>query len=132
MTGERLGPAALAGVACGLRTFSVPLALAVRGGNPVRAPLALAAAGELAADKLPGVPARTAPGPLALRLAAGGFSGHALAGRAGLAAGVAGAAAGTFAGGRARGALTQRTGLPDWPVAVAEDAVAYALAALVT
>ena len=123
------GAAALAGFACGLRTFSAPLALARH--TRFRAFLAVAAAGELVGDKLPSVPSRTAPGPLALRMAAGGLCGHALAGRPGLAAGVAGAAVGSFAGQRSRGMLAERTGLPDWPFAVAEDAVAYTLAALV-
>ena len=128
------GAAALAGFACGLRTFSAPLALALRGrldGTPVRVGLACAAGGELVGDKLPSVPSRTAPGPLALRIAAGGFCGHVLAGRPGLAAGAAGAAAGSFAGRRARGLLTERTGRPDAVFAVAEDALAYGLAALV-
>jgi uncharacterized membrane protein len=126
--------AALAGFACGLRTFSGPLALALHGrldGTPARVGLAAAAAGELVGDKLPSVPSRTAPGPLALRMAAGALCGHVLAGRAGLAAGAAGAAAGSFAGQRARGLLSERTGKPDALFAVAEDAVAYALAALV-
>ncbi len=123
--------AALAGFACGLRTFSAPLALALRGRLGGRSFLAVAAAGELVGDKLPSVPSRTAPGPLALRLAAGALCGHVLAGRAGLAAGAAGAAAGSFAGQRARGLLSERTGKPDAVFAVAEDAVAYALAALV-
>jgi uncharacterized membrane protein len=128
------GAAAAAGFACGLRTFSAPLALALRGrlgGTPVRAGLALAAAGELVGDKLPSVPSRTAPGPLALRVAAGAFCGHVLGGRSGLVAGAAGAAAGSFAGQRARGELAERTGRPDAVFAVAEDALAYALAALV-
>ena len=123
------GAATLAGFACGLRTFSGPLVLARRA--PVRAFLAFAAAGELVGDKLPSVPSRTAPGPLALRVAAGAFCGHVFAGRAGLVAGAAGAAAGSFAGQRARGLLTERTGRPDAVFAVAEDTVAYALAAAV-
>jgi uncharacterized membrane protein len=131
----RLGAAALAGFACGLRTFSAPLALALRGrlgGRPVRAFLGLAAAGELVGDKLPSVPSRTAPGPLALRLGAGGIGGRALAGTPGLAVGVAGAAAGAFAGRRARVALTERTGLPGALLGGVEDAAAYAIAALAT
>jgi uncharacterized membrane protein len=132
---NRLGAAALAGAACGLRTFSAPLALALRGrldGRPARVLLGLAAAGELVGDKLPSVPSRTAPGPLALRLGAGALSGRALAGAPGLAAGVAGAAAGAFGGQRARVALTDRTGLPGGLLGAMEDAVAYAVALAAT
>ena len=59
-----LRDAALLGVATGLRTFSGVGALALHGrlgGRRVRPAIVAAAAGELAPDKLPGVPARTQP-----------------------------------------------------------------------
>jgi hypothetical protein len=53
---QRVGGAALLGAACGMRTFTGPAALALRGrleGAPVRAALIAAAAGEAIADKTP-------------------------------------------------------------------------------
>ncbi|MDX1663991.1 MAG: DUF4126 family protein [Candidatus Promineifilaceae bacterium] len=91
--------------------------------------LTLMAAGELAADKVPSIPARVEPGPLIGRALSGASAGAALSmardrsPAAGAALGAVAALAGTFAGYYARRALTQGSGLPDPPVALLEDAL---------
>jgi uncharacterized membrane protein len=88
------------------------------------------ALGELVADKLPFVPARTKPGPLVARILLGGLSGAALAVSAGgslvagAVVGAIGAVAGTFGGYQARHALVTRSGAPDLVIALLEDVVA--------
>ena len=99
----------------------------------------LLAAGELVGDKLPQTPSRTAAFPLAGRLAFGAGCGMVLAASftdesarkpSGLAApallGALGALAGSFAMAWARRSLTKGAGLPDPPVALAEDAAGLA------
>ena len=88
------------------------------------------ALGEYVGDKLPNTPNRTAPGPLIARLAFGGLVG-ALAATGvkgsmpeGIVLGVAGALVGTFLGYQVRKHLVERTGRPDWNIAVIEDAAA--------
>jgi uncharacterized membrane protein len=87
---------------------------------------------ELTTDKLPNTPARTAPLGLIARVLFGGFCGAALSLSAGggvvVAAivGVLGALAGTFGGYNIRHALVAKAHLPDFAVALAEDAVAIA------
>jgi uncharacterized membrane protein len=94
------------------------------------------AAGEMVADKLPFVPSRIKPLPLAGRGLLGGVAGAAVfknAGRSiplGLAIGASGAVAGSFGGYYARSFLSKRTGLPDLVWAVAEDALAIGLGRL--
>ncbi|MBN0039500.1 hypothetical protein JN535_04830 [Cellulosimicrobium cellulans] len=100
-----------------------------------RAGAAAGVVGEMVGDKLPQTPSRLAgPGPV-FRLGSGAVGGVLLArrrtGPAGLvaaaAAGAAGAAVGTWGGAAWRRlAVGSR---PDWPGAVAEDAVALTLAA---
>jgi uncharacterized membrane protein len=134
-TARRIGGAALTGVACGMRTFTGPAALAVRGRvrrGWARAALVAAAAGEAVADKTPFVPPRTSPPPLAARIGSGALSGGAVAGMPGAAAGALGAAAGAFGGQRARSGLGRLTELPDALLAVVEDGAAVAAAALAT
>ena len=149
------------GAVAGLRSM-MPLALLsahlTRAPHPPAGPVALlgrpsvcralvlAAAAELVADKLPFVPARTAPLPLAGRLAAGAVVaaaasqlGHAARGngtwRRGPARGwllpaLAGAAAalgGSLIGSRFRAAGAHLQ-LPDLPLALAEDAAALLVA----
>lgn len=145
--------AALLGFAAGLRS-QLPLALLARAiGNraftqnvkgpfallrnrTVQCGLALAATGEFIADKTPFVPSRINPGPLAGRLVAGGLTASAFArysGRSILPAALLGATTaglGSFAGYYARTGLTKKTGLPDLPVALAEDGLAYLLSRL--
>ncbi len=127
--------AAAIGAACGLRAFSGPGVLAWRGGlgdGPLRAVMLTLAAGELAGDKLPWTPPRTAPPALAARIASGACCGHRLGGPAGAALGVAAAVGAAFAGQHARAALVAAFPLPDAAVALAEDAGTYALAAAAT
>src|SRR3954454_16678954 len=89
--------AALAGLAASMRTFSAPTGVALHGrltGVPRRLTF-LAAAGEIALDKLPQATPRTAPAPGGARIAAGALCGGALAGRAGVVSGAAAAFAGS-------------------------------------
>jgi uncharacterized membrane protein len=126
--------AALAGLASSMRTMAGPALLAARGtiaGRP-RTAVLLAAAGELASDKTPFIPDRTGAPAVAGRVAAGAYTGRALAGPAGLAAGAAGAAVGSFATFRARKLAADATGLPDPVIAIGEDLLAYCAAAVAT
>jgi hypothetical protein len=126
--------AALAGLACSMRTFAGPGLLAVRGrirGKP-RIAVLVAAGGELAADKAPQASARTDPPALAGRIGAGAYTGHRIAGPAGAAAGALSAAVGTYATWRARGLAVTATGLPDPVVALGEDLACEAIAAIAT
>jgi uncharacterized membrane protein len=92
--------------------------------------------GELVADKLPFVPPRTQPGPLGGRMVMGAVAGLAVGSEAhgagakmgGAALGAAGAVVGSFGGNAYRSLAVKATGLPDLPVAVAEDVAAAALA----
>jgi uncharacterized membrane protein len=132
---RRLGRAGLVGVACGMRTFMGPAALAARGRfgrGLARAALVAAAVGEAVGDKTPLVPPRTSPPPLAGRIVSGALTGAAVAGVAGAAVGALGAAGGAFGGQRARSGLGRLTGLPDALFAVVEDGAAVAAAALAT
>jgi uncharacterized membrane protein len=126
--------AVLAGLACSMRTFAAPAALAVRGriAGGARVAVLLACADELVVDKLPAATNRFSPLPLGGRVAAGASSGGAIAGPAGIAAGAAGAFAGSYATWQARRLAVEATGLPDPVVAVAEDLLALALAAAAT
>jgi uncharacterized membrane protein len=133
----------LLGASSGVRTFSGPLVLGLRGADGLSGPLGargarallgVAAVGEMVADKLPGVPDRIRSGALLGRTVAGAVCGGMLAHGLGAPAvrgallGGAGAVAGAHLGFAARRALTQRVGLPDWPVALGEDLLCLALA----
>ncbi|MBW9207276.1 hypothetical protein KV097_15140 [Mumia sp. zg.B17] len=90
-------------------------------------------ASELVVDKLPQTPSRLRLAPLAGRVAAGGLAGFQIA-RLGKApvvastvAGAAAALAGSYAGNAWRQAWA-RTGKPDLPAALAEDAASIGLA----
>lgn len=93
---------------------------------------------ELIADKLPKTPARTTPIGLTARLILGGLSGAAVAAGSGIiaylggAAGSIGALAGAFAGYVVRRKLVSRSHLPDFPVALTEDAIAIVGGLLIT
>lgn len=91
--------------------------------------LTLFEAGEMIVDKLPIVPSRTSPQPLAGRALSGAAAGAALfaseggSKAAGGALGAAGAVAGALAGERLRAQIGQRLGVPDTLVALLEDGV---------
>src|SRR3954447_2969966 len=96
-----LAGAALLGAAGGMRTFTGPAALALRGrllpGSNARFAVIAAAAGEYAGDKTPVVPARVSAPALVGRTASGAFGGRVLAGTPGALIGGAAAVASTFA-----------------------------------
>lgn len=141
------------GIVAGLRSMTAPAAVAWAAhfgwlrldGTPLafldstaaRYILLAAMLGELVADKLPFTPARTGIGPFAARIVSGGFSGAAIAVglgaplAAGALAGALGALAGTLGGYQARTRLVRALGVPDFPVALAEDVVAVGTALLV-
>jgi uncharacterized membrane protein len=94
--------------------------------------LSAMAALELAGDKLPAVPHRIAPGPLAGRAAVGALVGAIAAGRdhtvAGAVVGAGSAIAAAVAAWAVRRELGRATMLPDAAIAMAEDAIAIAAA----
>jgi uncharacterized membrane protein len=133
-----IGRALMLGTAAGMRSslgFSAPKLVGrqtptstirqVWSGLPI--------AGELIVDKLPQTPSRLLPPGLIGRFTSGAFGAFLLARRQGAAlplpvlAGIAGAAAGAY-GGAAWRRWADAKG-PDWPAAVAEDALALTLAA---
>jgi uncharacterized membrane protein len=145
-----LGSSFAVGLLAGLRSMSAP-ALASRithtGGalsGPSRgfirrgnAPLVLAliAAGELFADKLPLMPSRKKAPSFAWRVASGALSAGAMSESRGdlplsLLAGGLGAAAGTLGGSALRSKLADAFG-HDLPAALVEDALVIGIAALV-
>lgn len=119
------------GVASGLRTMAAPTT--VFRGAPWHGLLVFGAIGELIVDKLPATPSRTRPVGLLARSVAAAFAAGAVAARegddaaTGAVIGVAGALASAFLGAAYRGAAA-RSGIPDLPVALLEDIVAYATA----
>ncbi len=119
------------GASAGMRTFMAPAALALRTPSlpmAVRAAAALAAAGEVVGDKLPGVPDRREPQALAGRVVSGAGSGWRVAGPLGAIAGGTAAMTSALAMASARARLGKALGLPDPVLAVAEDAIAAGLA----
>jgi uncharacterized membrane protein len=88
------------------------------------------ALGELVADKLPKTPSRKTAVPFGARIVAGALSGAAVAAGggqsavAGAVAGALGAAAGTLGGYQLRTGLVRALKVPDFVVALLEDAVA--------
>jgi uncharacterized membrane protein/uncharacterized protein (UPF0548 family) len=125
-----VGPAILSRLSIRARSDLLSRALASRRTARV---LAALAAGELIADKVPGVPDRVRFAPLAARAASGALAGHVVSirggrdGRAGAAVGAVTALAATWATWRLRGFVAQR--LPAILAAVLEDAVVAGLAA---
>jgi len=136
----------LIGVIGGLRTMTAPAVVAWAANrhwlNLDSSPLALsgtlgavlvftmAALGELVIDKLPATPNRTRLIGLVARGVFGGLSGAAIAVAGaqsfalGLVPGVAGAIAGAFAGYEVRKRLVRALKVPDFVIALLEDAVA--------
>jgi uncharacterized membrane protein len=129
-----IGDAALAGLASSMRS-TVGLALLVTRGRisgRVGRVILLAAVGELIADKTPAAPDRTAPPSVAVRAAAGAYTGRAIGGSPGAVIAGLSAAVGTFATFHARAWAVRRTGWPDPLVAVGEDVLALTSAAIAT
>jgi uncharacterized membrane protein len=148
VTPASLAAAAGLGFASGLRTFQglawVARSLAGRApdrdgpalerwlGRPgIARLLAVLAAGELAVDKMPGVPDRIRLPPLTGRALAGAAAGGLAAGRdrraAGAALGAGGAVLGAFTGWYLRREAARATTLPDIAVALLEDALAVSV-----
>ena len=142
----------LLGAITGLRTMT-PMAVlcwfAYRGDLPVDGTWAawtgklptviiftLLAVGELVGDKLPRIPDRVAPIPLASRVLFGGLVGAIVATSLdgsvleGIFLGVGGALIGAFGGFLIRRELSVQLGCKDWQVAVAEDVIAISCAVL--
>jgi uncharacterized membrane protein len=137
------------GMCAGLRSMIAPAAIAwasqfsrlpVLGQTPLSFMAAPATAyiftalacAELVGDKLPFTPSRLTIGPLAGRVVMGALSGMALFAAVhqsmpigGIAGGL-GAGAGAYIGYHVRRALTMRLKLPDFLVALVEDAIAIA------
>ena len=139
-----------AGAVAGMRSMTAPAVVSYKmkriakaeglshptgfGGTRVGTALALAAIGELVADKLPKTPNRTDPPALIARGISGAFAGAALSGsgrnekiKGAVLGGIAaiGAAYGMY---YLRAWLVKRTGVPDAVVAIGEDAIALTLA----
>jgi len=129
--------AAVIGAVSGLRTFT-PAGALFAGGSRWARPSLLLAAGELLGDKLPVTPSRVSLLPLLARAAAGGWSGRAVArefggsSTAGAAFGAATAVGAAWLGYGLRSYLTKQRRLPDFPVALVEDAIAIFAARAVT
>jgi uncharacterized membrane protein len=94
------------------------------------------AVGEYVGDKLPKTPNRISPAPLLARLVFGGLVGSIAAtalnepGIEGVLLGVMGAGLGAFAGFMIRREVVEKTGLPDWQIAVMEDVLTLLWAGL--
>jgi uncharacterized membrane protein len=136
----------LIGVIAGLRSMTAPAVvawaarlgwldlhdspLAFMGSTVAVVVFTLGALGEIVADKLPRTPSRTKPAPLIGRILLGGLAGAAVAAAASqsipLAAvlGAAGGIAGAFGGYEIRTRLVRALEVPDFVVALLEDAVA--------
>ncbi len=118
------------GVASGLRSMTGPAVARWQANDPLRLAFAALAAGELIADKLPATPARTVVPSVVFRTLAGGFAGRSVAVALkgdvvrGAIAGALGALAGTYGGYFLRTQIVRATALPDFVVAIVEDAIA--------
>ncbi len=125
------------GAVAGSRSLA-PAAMLLGGGSNWSRAAKLLAAGELVGDKLPMTPSRMSRPALGVRALSGAFSGGAVAARRsgnrffGMGCGLAGALLGSWLGYTLRANLVKKRGLPDFPVALAEDALALGLAYVVT
>jgi uncharacterized membrane protein len=141
------------GVIAGLRSMTAPAAVSwaahlkwvqlansrwvFMGSAAAVAIFSLLAVAEIVNDKLPKTPNRTAPGLLIGRLLLGGFSGAVLCASAnqseiiGAIVGAVGALAGTFGGYHARKGLVAGLKVPDFVIALVEDAIAIGGAYLI-
>lgn len=126
-----LGDVAALGAISGLRTFTGPAILALRGrwgDGPVARLVPLGAVGELVGDKLPAIPPRSDAPALLARIASGAAAGATLAGPRGAGLGAAAATATTYASERLRAVVGKRTGVPDPVLGLIEDGLAIGIA----
>ena len=146
MNASALAFAVLMGVVAGSRSMLAPAAVAWAAwlgrleagsgwlllfGHPwARWVWSLLSLGEFVTDQLPFTPSRTVPIQFGGRLVSGGLCGAAIGGVPGAVAGIVGAVIGTLGGRALRGKLAAAFG-GDHPAALAEDALALALAAAV-
>jgi uncharacterized membrane protein len=124
----------LVGALSGSRSLLGPALVAQRAApRPLRPVVGLLAAGEMAADKDPRLPDRTAPLPLAGRLLTGALTAAAIAapgrGLRAAVAGAVGAAWGAYGLFHLRRLATHRLGVPNTVAGVVEDALAVAAGA---
>lgn len=118
------------GFTAGLRTFTPFAAVRYPYHNWTSIVAIVLAIGELIADKLPSIPARTTPGPLIFRILVGGYCAWAISSRLGtpgalaILLGAAGAIAGTYGGYFWRTKTAPAIKLPPMAAALIEDAVA--------
>ena len=130
-TALALGHALLIGIVAGMRTMVAATAVLFARHSFWWIVFAVFALIEIITDKMPRTPARTQPVPLLIRLIIGGACGYFLIGATpwiGALCGVIGALIGSYGGYLLRRMLTKQVGLPDLPVALAEDVVAILLA----
>jgi len=126
------------GAVAGLRTMTAPAATLGAKDSPWTGVGRLLALGEYIADKLPAIPARVSPPALIVRAISGGWCGGTVANRlgdsrpVGIACGVAGSLGGAWVGYTLRKYCTEKRGIPDAALAVAEDALAIWSARLLT
>ena len=123
---------ALLGATSGLRTSAGPLAARWSATGSLPTANAIALGGELVADKLPFVGNRTAIGPLFGRASAAIYAAKTATKQknAGvLAVAALSAIAASFIGQRARAALSERLGVPQQVIGLAEDALVIGLVA---
>ncbi len=141
------------GFVAGLRSLTAPAAvswaahlmvlnlqgspLAFMGSTAAVVIFSMLALAELVADKLPGTPSRTRPGPLMARLVMGGLCGACLSVSGGLSlpagavVGGIGALIGAFTGYEARKRLVRGLKVSDTVIAISEDLIAIGLAYLI-
>ena len=106
--------------------------------RPALVGFCLAAVGEYAGDKLSITPDRTKPAPFAGRIVFGAVAGAVACRAGGCSAvlggviGALGALGGSFAGSTYRTEVAKRTGAPDLPLAIVEDATAIIFALVAT
>lgn len=142
------------GLVAGLRSLTAPAvvawaahlgwinlhnsALAFMGSKWAVVILTVLAVVELVADQLPSTPARTGAMGLSARIVTGALTGACLAaaGNAalfvGAVAGIVGAIVGAFGGYKARVGLVRSLQVPDFVIAIPEDAIAIGLGLLLT
>jgi uncharacterized membrane protein len=127
-----LTPPAVTAWAARLGWLKLDGSFAFMASAPTAVIFTLLAVAELAADKLPKTPARTAPPGLIARIVTGAFTGAciAVAGGQGIAGGAVlgalGGVVGCFAGYQIRTRLVRALGTPDIYVALLEDLVTIA------